>query len=210
MQADPDFYGRYFAEIYLYLKQYKSDRPWRGLLILKSQKHYLGSENPYQFQLDSQVYRLYLQDLLNESSLSPNLALLQLIVLPKAKTLQAAQDLLKKVKSESEFRQQLDVIEAILINKFPQLSLEEILKMLDLKMADITQTRFYQDVFQEGEQKGEVSLILRLLTRRFGEIQLPIKQQIQSLSISQLELLGESLLDFSELQDLVNYLAKVN
>ena len=82
--------------------------------------------------------------------------------------------------------------------------------MLDLKTADITQTRFYQDVFKEGEQKGEVSLILRLLTRRFGEIQLPIKQQIQSLSISQLELLGESLLDFSELQDLVNYLAKVN
>jgi predicted transposase/invertase (TIGR01784 family) len=214
MQADPDFYGRYFAEIYLYLKQYKSNRPWRGLLILKSRKHYLGSENSYQFQLDSQVHRLYLQDLLNESSLSPNLALLQLIVLPKAKTPQAAQDLLKKVKTESEFRQQLDLIEAILVNKFPKLSLEEILKMLDLKTADITQTRFYQDVFQEGkqegEQKGEVSLILRLLTRRFGEIQLPIKQQIQSLSISQLELLGESLLDFSELQDLVNYLAKVN
>ena len=214
MQADPDFYGRYFAEIYLYLKQYKSNRPWRGLLILKSRKHYLGSENPYQFQLDSQVHRLYLQDLLNESSLSPNLALLQLIVLPKTKTPQAAQDLLKKVKTESGFRQQLDLIEAILVNKFPQLSLEEILKMLDLKTADITQTRFYQDVFQEGkqegEQKGEVSLILRLLTRRFGEIQLPIKQQIQSLSISQLELLGESLLDFSELQDLVNYLAKVN
>jgi len=218
MQADPDFYGRYFAEIYLYLKQYKSDRPWLGLLILKSRKHYLGSENSYQFQLDSQVHRLYLQDLLNESSLSPNLALLQLIVLPKTKTPQAAQDLLKKVKTESGFRQQLDLIEAILVNKFPQLSLEEILKMLDLKTADITQTRFYQDVFQqgkqqgeqEGEQKGEVSLILRLLTRRFGEIQLPIKQQIQSLSISQLELLGESLLDFSELQDLVNYLAKIN
>jgi predicted transposase/invertase (TIGR01784 family) len=210
MQADPDFYSRYFAEIYLYLKQYKSNRPWRGLLILKSRKHYLGSENPYQFQLDSQVHRLYLQDLLKESSLSPNLALLQLIVLPKAKTPQAAQDLLKKVKTESEFRQQLDLIEAILVNKFPQLSLEEILEMLDLKTADITQTRFYQDVFQEGEQKGEVSLILRLLTRRFGEIQLPIKQQIQGLSISQLELLGESLLDFTELQDLVNYLAQIN
>ncbi|PZV28212.1 MAG: hypothetical protein DCF12_00345 [Snowella sp.] len=206
MQADPDFYSRYFAEIYLYLKQYKSNRPWRGLLILKSRKHYLGSENPYQFQLDSQVHRLYLQDLLKESSLSPNLALLQLIVLPKAKTPQAAQDLLKKVKTESEFRQQLDLIEAILVNKFPQLSLEEILEMLDLKTADITQTRFYQDVFQEGEQKGEVSLILRLLTRRFGEIQLPIKQQIQGLSISQLELLGESLLDFTELQDLMNWL----
>ncbi|MFN9555532.1 MAG: DUF2887 domain-containing protein, partial [Dolichospermum sp.] len=33
MQPDTDFYGRYFAEIYLYLKQYKIIRPWRGLLI---------------------------------------------------------------------------------------------------------------------------------------------------------------------------------
>ena len=78
--------------------------------------------------------------------------------------------------------------------------------MLDLKMADITQTRFYQDVFQEGEQKGEVSLILRLLTRRFGEIGFSLKQKIQNLSIAQLELLGESLLDFTELQDLMNWL----
>ena len=59
---------------------------------------------------------------------------------------------------------------------------------------------------QQGLQRGETNLILRLLTRRFGEIQLPIKQQIQSLSISQLELLGESLLDFTELQDLMNWL----
>ena len=78
--------------------------------------------------------------------------------------------------------------------------------MLDLKMADITQTRFYQDVFQEGEQKGEVSLILRLLTRRFGEIGFSLKQKIQNLSIAQLELLGESLLDFTELQDLMDWL----
>ena len=78
--------------------------------------------------------------------------------------------------------------------------------MLDLKMADITQTRFYQDVFQEGEQKGEVSLILRLLTRRFGEIEFSLKQKIQNLSIAQLELLGESLLDFTELQDLMSWL----
>ena len=37
--------------------------------------------------------------------------------------------------------------------------MEEILKMLNLKTADITQTRFYQDVFQlgiqEGRQEGE-------------------------------------------------------
>ena len=155
MQLDPDFYGRYFAEIYLYLKQYKIIRPWRGLLILKSRRHDLGSEIPYQYQLDNQVQRLYLQDLLHQNRLSPNLALLQLIILPKTKTVQAAQNLLESSKGQPEFRQKLDLVEAILVNKFPNLSLEEILKMLDLKTADITQTRFYRDVFQLGRQEGE-------------------------------------------------------
>jgi predicted transposase YdaD len=35
MQPDPRFYGRYFAETYLYLYQYQVERPWRGLLILQ-------------------------------------------------------------------------------------------------------------------------------------------------------------------------------
>ena len=115
MQLDPDFYGRYFAEIYLYLKQYKIIRPWRGLLILKSRRHDLGSEIPYQYQLDNQVQRLYLQDLLHQNRLSPNLALLQLIILPKRKTVQAAQNLLENSKGQPEFRQKLDLVEAILV-----------------------------------------------------------------------------------------------
>ena len=223
MQPDPDFYGRYFAEIYLYLKQYKIIRPWRGLLILKSRRHDLGSEIPYQYQLDNQVQRLYLQDLLHQNRLSPNLALLQLIILPKTKTVQAAQNLLKSSKSQTEFRQKLDLVEAILVNKFPNLSLEEILKMLDLKTADITQTRFYRDVFQlgrqegeqkgrqEGEQKGrqegEAKLIIRQLKRRFGVITPNQETQIRALSVPILEALGEVLLDFINPTDIDTWLS---
>jgi predicted transposase/invertase (TIGR01784 family) len=210
MQPDPDFYGRYFAETYLYLKQYKITRPWRGLLILKSRRHDLGSEIPYQYQLDNQVQRLYLQDLLHQNHLSPNLALLQLIILPKTKTIQAAQNLLESSKNQSEFRQKLDLVEAILVNKFPNLSLEEILKMLNLKTADITQTRFYQDVFQlgiqEGRQEGEVKLIIRLLNRRLGLVTPNQENQIRGLSLPQLEALGEALLDFTNSTDIDTWL----
>ena len=59
---------------------------------------------------------------------------------------------------------------------------------------------------QQGLQQGETSLILRLLIRRFGEIDFSVRQKIQTLSIAQLELLGENLLDFTELQDLMNWL----
>ena len=219
MQLDPDFYGRYFAEIYLYLKQYKIIRPWRGLLILKSRRHDLGSEIPYQYQLDNQVQRLYLQDLLHQNRLSPNLALLQLIILPKRKTVQAAQNLLETSKGQPEFRQKLDLVEAILVNKFPNLSLEEILKMLDLKTADITQTRFYRDVFQlgiqegrqegiqKGEQEGEAKLIIRQLKRRFGVITPNQETQIRALSVPILEALGEVLLDFINPTDIDTWLS---
>jgi predicted transposase/invertase (TIGR01784 family) len=210
MQPDTDFYGRYFAETYLYLKQYKITRPWRGLLILKSRRHDLGSEIPYQLQLDNQVQRLYLQDLLHQNHLSPNLALLQLIILPKTKAIQAAQNLLESSKNQSEFRQKLDLVEAILVNKFPNLSLEEILKMLNLKTADITQTRFYQDVFQlgiqEGRQEGEVKLIIRLLNRRLGLVTPNQENQIRGLSLPQLEALGEALLDFTNSTDIDTWL----
>ncbi|MFN7201033.1 MAG: DUF2887 domain-containing protein [Aphanizomenon sp.] len=219
MQPDTDFYGRYFAEIYLYLKQYKIIRPWRGLLIIKSRRHDLGSEIPYQYQLDNQVQRLYLQDLLHQNPLSPNLALLQLIILPKTKTVQAAQNLLESSKSQPEFRQKLDLVEAILVNKFPNLSLEEILKMLDLKTADITQTRFYRDVFQlgiqegrqegiqKGEQEGEAKLIIRQLKRRFGVITPNQETQIRALSVPILEALGEVLLDFINPTDIDTWLS---
>lgn len=64
----------------------------------------------------------------------------------------------------------------------------------------------YQDIFQQGEQKGESKLVLRLLNRRFGDVPANLQAQVQALAIAQLENLGDALLDFSELADLANWL----
>jgi predicted transposase YdaD len=53
MQTDVNFYGRYFAGIYLYLRQYKPNRPWKGLLILNRRSHDLGSEVSYSVAVGS-------------------------------------------------------------------------------------------------------------------------------------------------------------
>jgi predicted transposase YdaD len=58
----------------------------------------------------------------------------------------------------------------------------------------------------EGKLEGEQSLILRQLTRRVGDIAPAVRSQVQALSLAQLELLGEALLDFSEPGDLVKWL----
>jgi hypothetical protein len=59
---------------------------------------------------------------------------------------------------------------------------------------------------QQGLQQGEQLLILRLLKRRFGEIDLSLTEQIKGLSTEQLETLAEQLLDFAEVADLTTWL----
>ena len=58
----------------------------------------------------------------------------------------------------------------------------------------------------EGIKEGEVSLVLRLLKRRIGEIQPSDESRITGLSVEQLEALGEALLDFSSTDDLSAWL----
>ncbi|MDJ0798609.1 MAG: Rpn family recombination-promoting nuclease/putative transposase [Calothrix sp. MO_167.B12] len=64
----------------------------------------------------------------------------------------------------------------------------------------------YQEILAEGEQKGRKTegktLIFRLLTRQVGELPQDVRQRIETLSLSQLENLGEALLDFTSMADL--------
>jgi Domain of unknown function (DUF4351) len=49
-------------------------------------------------------------------------------------------------------------------------------------------------------------LILRMLARRFGSVDQATESQLRSLSLSQLEELGEALLEFSQPSDLSDWL----
>ncbi len=109
----------------------------------------------------------------------------------------------------------VNLVETILVYKLPTLSREEIQTMLELTEIDLKQTRFYQDVFTEGEQAGQqkgrqeegVALILRLLQRRCGELAPALQERMTHLSLPQLEVLGEALLDFLGVEDLEQWLA---
>ncbi|MCM0590307.1 MAG: DUF4351 domain-containing protein [Gloeotrichia echinulata DEX184] len=67
--------------------------------------------------------------------------------------------------------------------------------------------------YEQGIQKGEQALILRQLQRRVGELSSEVRclrratpTQIESLALTQLESLGEALLDFTSIEDLFNWL----
>lgn len=55
---------------------------------------------------------------------------------------------------------------------------------------------------RQGIQQGELTLILRLLNRRIGEVNPQLQERIQTLSTPELEDLGEALLDFTTAADL--------
>jgi predicted transposase YdaD len=63
-----------------------------------------------------------------------------------------------------------------------------------------------QEGLQQGKQEEALSLIMRLLTRRFGEIDSQLQERVQRLSLVQLEELSEALLDFEAVTNLTVWL----
>jgi len=68
------------------------------------------------------------------------------------------------------------------------------------------QMQYVTSVERMAMQKGERGLILRQLTRRVGSVPESLQTQIEALSLTQLEDLGEALLEFSRSEDLENWL----
>jgi uncharacterized protein YjeT (DUF2065 family) len=63
-----------------------------------------------------------------------------------------------------------------------------------------------QKTISTAQKQATESLVLRLLNRRFGKIASETEAKIREFSLSQIEELGEDLLDFSQPSDLDNWL----
>jgi hypothetical protein len=88
-------------------------------------------------------------------------------------------------------------------------------------LPEALEAEFWQD-FQEFEQertmsyittgerigykRGQQELVIRLLQRRVGELPEEVKKQVQAISLADLESLGDALLDFTEIDDLLRWL----
>ncbi len=86
---------------------------------------------------------------------------------------------------------------------------EEIGKLDETQREGVMQivTSWMEEGIEQGLQR-ERWLILRLLNRRVGELPEQVRLQVDALSITQVEALGEALLDFSNLSDLQAWLGK--
>jgi predicted transposase/invertase (TIGR01784 family) len=208
--GERDFYSRLFGEIFLYLRQYQPSQPWRSVVIYPTRRVDIGETQHYAELLESpRVRRVYLDEL-EDNPDSIGISLLQLVILPEQTAVTQARELVTRAKQQIEQRisqrQILELVETIIVYKLPRLSREEIQQMLGFSDIDVKQTRFYQDVYAEAE----ADLVIRQLSRRCGELDANLVEQIRGLDISQLEELAEALLEFSSQDDLEAWLQQSN
>ena len=231
-QSDPYFYQRLFAEIFLFLRQNPQTTDWQAVVLFANRNLEPKETRSVDVLLESvRVKRIYLEDLRQFTTDSLGIGLVQLVVSDSKQAISQAKLLLAQTKQEHLTDLSTDAIielvETIIVYKFPKLSREEIEQMLGL--SEIRKTRVYQDALQEGRQEGLqegrqeglqegrqeglqegqkalIGLIMRLLTKRFGKLPVEQENQLHSLSAAQLEALGEELLDFSSLSDLSAWL----
>jgi predicted transposase/invertase (TIGR01784 family) len=214
-QEDEFFYQRFFAEIFLYLRQNPAVTQWQAAVLFSKRRIEPSQTSAYAVLLDSsQVQRIYLEDLQQESKVSIGIGLIQLIISTPGQVAEQAKSLLDRLHADEQSKLSrqaiIELIETIVVYQFPLLSREAIEQMLGL--SELKQTRVYQDALQEGIEQGierERSLILKLLTRRVGSVSAQSEAKILKLSVTQLEALGEALLDFSSAADLQDWLTKV-
>jgi predicted transposase YdaD len=95
----------------------------------------------------------------------------------------------------------------LLMQRFPELSREEIMVIAGIPHEELRHTRAAQDWLAAGREEGEAKVTLRLLNRRCGPLSEATTAQIQALPLEQLEALADALLDFQGPADLTSWLA---
>ena len=217
-QKDQSLYRRLFAEICLFLRQNPDITDWQAVVIYPDKFLEPSDLRPYQNWLaPPEIHRIYLDQLAEEPS-ALGIDLIRLIVEPEPTAIDRAKQLLNQAKQTeiADLSQKaiIELIETIVVYKFPKLSRQEIEQMLNL--SDLKQTKVYQEALaegleqgkQQGKQQAGVTLITQLLAQKFGDLPLAVRSSIEQLSLPQIEALAKRLFEFSTLQDVIDWLRR--
>jgi predicted transposase/invertase (TIGR01784 family) len=119
-----------------------------------------GVHHHYQEFFESgRIKRIYLTGLPKEAFTRFPLSLLKIIIDSKQEALATAETIIRQlpqqVQDEKTQETIVELLINLLINKLPQLSREEIEKMFEPLLSDVTKSRFYQEIASENKQKGK-------------------------------------------------------
>jgi predicted transposase YdaD len=146
------------------------------------------------------IRRVYLDELGEVEDLPTGLGLMVLTTLEGEKAKSEARGLIQRAEGSRDI---IELVSTIIVYKFSNLSRDEVDAMLGIELE---QTRVYREAEQQGEIKATQSLILRLLNRQVGNVSSEVEVRVKALTLTQLEDLGEALLDFGQMSDLMGWL----
>ncbi len=155
-QRDKEFYWRFITEIILYLNQYKHERQWQAVVLWA--KKSFDHDLPLAYQIFKPNLKTIYLDQLPQTSSSLGLGILQLITSSAARAPQQTQTLITQARqqiSDASIQQNIiELIEKVIVYKFPEKSSQELEQMFNL--TEWKQTKFYQEAKAEGELEGKL------------------------------------------------------
>ena len=205
-QKDPLLYRRLFAEVFLFLQKHPDVHRWCAIAIYPQASLEPNDSDAYGCLLQSdQCQRVFLDEL--DPSQSVTLGLVKLIVEPPSTAIALGQRLMQQARETPlpslTNETILNILETIILYKFPNLTRQEIADMFAIR--DLKKTKVYEEFYAEWQQEAvahERALVVRLLKRKVGKLPEATLFQVDQLSLMQLEELAETLLDFDSLADL--------
>jgi predicted transposase/invertase (TIGR01784 family) len=208
-QTDELLYERMLSEISIYTYRNRERfADWQAVVIYPSRSvEQSRTEMVREMLTSGRIRRVYLDELGEVEELTTGLGLMVLTTLEGADATTQSRGLIERSGGD---RAMIDIVSTIIVYKFDNLNRDEVAAMLGIELE---QTRVYQEAKAEGELIGEArgeakeqALILRLLRRRVGNVSIDLEAQIKALPLAQIEELGEALLDFNQMSDLVAWL----
>ncbi|MBE8990274.1 Rpn family recombination-promoting nuclease/putative transposase [Nostoc sp. LEGE 12450] len=207
-QKDEQLYERVWAECSLYFYRNRvrfSD--WQVVIIYPSRSIEQSDIHPHRSLLNGeQIHRVYLDELGDIRQLPIWVALMVLTTVDEEQAPEEARYLLTRTTQEAlsqSSRAIIELITTIMVYRFEQLTQAEVESMLGITLKE---TRVYREIKEEGREEGReeatANLIIRQLTKRFGELSEEIRSSISGLPLPVLEDLSEALLDFTSLANL--------
>ncbi|OUL23910.1 hypothetical protein BV372_29400 [Nostoc sp. T09] len=165
---DKRFYDRLFSSILLYFYQYQPTNPnWYAIVIFDARTNDVDFPQRLNSFRESHLRCFYLDEMGEAPYQSLGLGIVKLIVEGKQKAQESVKKLVnqarEEVKDTAIQRKVLELIEAILVNKFPNLSREEVKAMLSMEL--IKGTKVYEELKEEAKEEVKREMIAKLLQR---------------------------------------------
>ncbi len=179
---DKLFYDRFLTSILLYFYQYQPSNPnWYAIVIFDAHTNDVEFPQRLNCWRETHLRCFYLDDMGDASNQSLGLGIIKLIVEGKQKAKESVKQLVNQARLEVNDaviqRKVLELIEAILVNKFTNLSREEIKEMLSLEL--IKGTRFYEELKEEAKAEAKEEVKQEVKAEVKQEVKAEVKQEVK-------------------------------